>query len=125
MTFDTPDAMFAALSGDNLPNYLAGEVAPRVEAAAKEDWPSRAHPENIYATDDSAGRFSTVAGGDYVQVTNEADHGVYANTGTTRLGPHTAKPWYERGGEDYLDQTARKVLETEPAALLDHLTGGG
>lgn len=124
MTFETPDAMFAALSGNDLPTYLDA-AGGRAQAQAEVDWPSRSHPENIYATDTSVGQFTREVGAAQVVITNNADHGGYANTGTTRKGAHTARPWYERGGEDYLDQTARAVLETEPAALLDHLTGGG
>lgn len=125
MIHPSPAAMFAALDGDNVQPYLATQVEPRLKAHAEEDWPSKSHPENIYAKDESVKQFTSVVGENYVLLTNESDHGDHANRGTTRRGPGTAKPWYERGGEPYLDQTAAKVLEAEPTKLLDHLTGGG
>jgi hypothetical protein len=124
VTFSTPSAMFEALSADNLTPYLEGAGA-RVQSQAEADWPSEEHPENIWARDRSVNQFSREVDASSVTVTNGADYGVYANEGYTRRGQRTARPYFERGGEDYLDQTAGKVLETEPALLLDHLTGGG
>ncbi len=124
MMFSTPAAMFEALSADNLTPYLEGAAA-RAQSQAEADWPSTDHPENIWATDTSVRQFSREVGTSSVTVTNDAGYGVYANEGYTRRGQRTARPYFERGGEDYLDQTAGHVLEVEPALLLDHLTGGG
>jgi hypothetical protein len=116
----TPAEMFAQLA--DVGGYLDG-ARERVKEAAVEDWPSKAHPENIYATNDSVGRFISAVEPDRVVVTNEADHGIYANDGTTRAGPGTANPYRQRGATPYLEQTAERIVEGEAQGLLDHLTG--
>ncbi len=58
-------------------------------------------------------------------ITNEAEYSGYTDDGFTTKGRRTARPWYERGGEPYLEQTAAVVAESEPAHLLRHLTREG
>ena len=116
----TPAEMFARLA--DVVGYLDG-ARDRVKQAAEEDWPSKAHPENVWSKDRSVKQFSATVEPDRVVLVNEADYGIYANDGTTRAGPRTANPYHERGSTDYLDQTADRIVEDEAQGLLDHLTG--
>jgi len=120
----TPQEMMRRLVEPRIPEYL-DEGAVRVMEKARINWPSTAHPENIWARDRSVGQFSASGGGDGQRVIeNAADYSGYTDGGYTAKGAATAKPWAQRGSTDYLRQTAEAEVEREAQALLDHIIGG-
>lgn len=120
----TPSEMFGILEDPRIPEYLDAAGA-RVQAEAEANWPSESHPENVWATGTSVGMFSRQTEAERVVITNEAEYSGYTDDGFTGKGRRTARPWYERGGAPYLEQTAATVVEQEVGALLRHLTREG
>lgn len=116
----TPAEMFARLA--DVGGYLDG-ARDRIKQSAEEDWPSKAHPENVWSKGRSVQQFSATVEPDRVVLVNEADYSGHTNDGTTRAGPRTANPYHERGSTDYLDQTADRIVEDEAGVLVTHLGG--
>ena len=118
----TPAEMFARLA--DVGGYLDG-ARDRVKQSAEEDWPSKAHPENVWSKDRSVKQFTATVEPERVVLVNDAEYSGYTDAGFTRNGAGTANPYHERGSTDYLDQTADRIVEDEAGALVTHLGGSG
>ena len=84
---------------------MVSEMAEELKAGLVEYWPSKTHPENVYATDKSVKLWEIRPGLTRFKKTVE-NHALnkkgqpysgYADTGTTRKGVGTAEPWKGRG----------------------------
>lgn len=84
---------------------LAGKVADALKLTAEEVWPSRRHPENVFARDRSVKRWVVLKGAPGERVlANEAGYSGFVDAGFTRAGRATARPWQARGSTIYRSQ---------------------
>lgn len=107
-------AIIAYLEG--LPIAVADEwadaAAVRMKQTLEEVSPSPDWSENIYATGEMQRSWVIERiGVGQRRVYNTADHAGYADEGYTRQkGKASARPYGERGGEDYTQQAVEQVM---------------
>ena len=107
----TPAEMFARLA--DVGGYLDGAGT----GSRRPPWrtgPARRTPRTSGRHHRSVGRFISAVEPDRVVVTNEADHGIYANDGTTRAGPGTANPYRQRGATPTLSRPPSGSSRAKP-----------
>jgi len=101
------------------------EQATKAKKMLEAEWPSPAHPENIYATGASAKQWKITKPKMGTRlITNEADYSGYTDAGFTRKGKATAKPWDKRGAKDYTEQVADVMAEKMATDIVVRITRG-